>query len=80
MEIASRCFRSFRLFISSLSVFPKMISSILDVYMRSKGACFVMKTMIHLSNQLMQRFLPDPFLFVILLTFAVFGMGLDFYR
>src|SRR5690606_10222789 len=42
------------------------------------GACFVMKTMIHLSNQLMQRFLPDPFLFVILLTFAVFGMGLVF--
>lgn len=37
-----------------------------------------MKTMIHLSNQLMQRFLPDPFLFVILLTFAVFGMGLIF--
>lgn len=29
-------------------------------------------------NGIMQRYLPDPFLFVIILTFAVFGFGLIF--
>ncbi|MGD6818583.1 short-chain fatty acid transporter [Metabacillus sp. 113a] len=37
-----------------------------------------MKTMISLSNRLMQRYLPDPFLFVVILTFAVFLLGLLF--
>ncbi|MBM7585175.1 short-chain fatty acids transporter [Bacillus pakistanensis] len=35
-----------------------------------------MKAVINLSNSIMQRFLPDPFLFVIILTFVVFGLGL----
>ncbi|MEI5908320.1 short-chain fatty acid transporter [Bacillus spongiae] len=30
------------------------------------------------SNKMMQRYLPDPFLFVILLTFVVFGFALIF--
>ncbi len=29
-------------------------------------------------NRIMQRYLPDPFLFVIILTFVVFGLGLIF--
>ncbi|MFC3884349.1 short-chain fatty acid transporter [Bacillus songklensis] len=35
-----------------------------------------MKVLISLSNKLMQRYLPDPFLFVIILTFFVFGLAL----
>ncbi|WP_416144148.1 short-chain fatty acid transporter [Planococcus koreensis] len=35
-----------------------------------------MKGIIRFSNNLMERFLPDPFLFVIILTLVVFGMGL----
>ncbi|UOQ45474.1 short-chain fatty acid transporter [Halobacillus salinarum] len=38
----------------------------------------MLKRTIHLSNKIMQRYLPDPFLFVILLTFVVFGLGLIF--
>ncbi|RLQ93434.1 short-chain fatty acid transporter [Falsibacillus albus] len=37
-----------------------------------------MKGLIRFSNHVMQRFLPDPFLFVIILTFVVFGLGLIF--
>ncbi|WP_412734079.1 short-chain fatty acid transporter [Halalkalibacterium halodurans] len=37
-----------------------------------------MKYMISLSNRLMQRYLPDPFLFVVLLTFLVFALSLIF--
>ncbi|WP_396652999.1 short-chain fatty acid transporter [Metabacillus arenae] len=37
-----------------------------------------MKVLISLSNRLMQKYLPDPYLFVVLLTFAVFGLGLIF--
>ncbi|HEY4554058.1 MAG TPA: short-chain fatty acid transporter [Bacillaceae bacterium] len=37
-----------------------------------------MKRLIGFSNSLMQRYLPDPFLFVILLTFVVFILGLIF--
>lgn len=35
-----------------------------------------MKGIIRFSNNIMERFLPDPFLFVIILTLVVFGMGL----
>ncbi|MGM7636632.1 short-chain fatty acid transporter [Bacillus sp. Hm123] len=35
-----------------------------------------MKGIISLSNKLMQRYLPDPFLFVIILTFFVAGLSL----
>lgn len=35
-----------------------------------------MKVLISLSNKLMQRYLPDPFLFVIILTFFVGGLSL----
>ncbi|MGA9287550.1 MAG: TIGR00366 family protein, partial [Anaerobacillus sp.] len=38
----------------------------------------MLKTSIAISNRIMQRYLPDPFLFVILLTFVVFGIGLIF--
>lgn len=34
--------------------------------------------MISFFNRLMQRYLPDPFLFVIILTLVVFGLGLIF--
>ncbi|WP_064092002.1 short-chain fatty acid transporter [Rossellomorea aquimaris] len=37
-----------------------------------------MKSLISLSNKIMQRYLPDPFLFVVILTLAVFGFGLIF--
>ncbi len=37
-----------------------------------------MKAVISLSNRIMQRYLPDPFLFVVILTLAVFGFGLIF--
>ncbi|MGX1194297.1 short-chain fatty acid transporter [Metabacillus sp. SLBN-84] len=37
-----------------------------------------MKAVISLSNRLMQRYLPDPYLFVIILTLAVFALGLIF--
>jgi short-chain fatty acids transporter len=37
-----------------------------------------MKSLIHFSNRLMQRYLPDPFIFVVLLTFVVFVLGLLF--
>lgn len=37
-----------------------------------------MRGLINFSNALMQRYLPDPFLFVVLLTFAVYGLGLIF--
>ncbi|MFI8687772.1 short-chain fatty acid transporter [Rossellomorea sp. NPDC077527] len=37
-----------------------------------------MKGLISLSNRIMQRYLPDPFLFVVILTLAVFGLGLIF--
>lgn len=37
-----------------------------------------MKGLISLSNRMMQRYLPDPFLFVVILTLAVFGLGLIF--
>jgi short-chain fatty acids transporter len=37
-----------------------------------------MKGLISLSNKIMQRYLPDPFLFVVILTLAVFGLGLIF--
>ncbi|WP_147804160.1 short-chain fatty acid transporter [Alkalicoccus halolimnae] len=35
-----------------------------------------MKTLTDFSTRIMQRYLPDPFLFVIILTFVVFVMGL----
>ncbi|EIM07968.1 short chain fatty acid transporter [Planococcus antarcticus DSM 14505] len=35
-----------------------------------------MKGIIRFSNNLMERYLPDPFLFVIILTVVVFGLGL----
>ncbi|GGD15310.1 short-chain fatty acid transporter [Pontibacillus salipaludis] len=35
-----------------------------------------MKRAIHLSNRLMQRYLPDPFVFVIILTLVVFLLGM----
>lgn len=34
-----------------------------------------MRTLTNLSTKLMQRFLPDPFLFVVILTFVVFILG-----
>ncbi|MCA1033304.1 short-chain fatty acid transporter [Bacillus infantis] len=37
-----------------------------------------MKAVVSLFNRIMQRYLPDPFLFVVILTFAVFGLGLIF--
>lgn len=37
-----------------------------------------MKGLISLSNRIMRRYLPDPFLFVVILTLAVFGLGLIF--
>ncbi|MDX8345435.1 short-chain fatty acid transporter [Rossellomorea sp. YZS02] len=37
-----------------------------------------MKGIISLSNKIMQRYLPDPFLFVVILTLVVFGLGLIF--
>ncbi|MFS0593627.1 short-chain fatty acid transporter [Cytobacillus horneckiae] len=37
-----------------------------------------MKVIVSFFNRLMQRYLPDPFLFVIILTFVVFGLGLLF--
>ncbi|RDI41950.1 short-chain fatty acid transporter [Falsibacillus pallidus] len=37
-----------------------------------------MKSLIKFSNSIMQKYLPDPFLFVIILTFVVFGLGLIF--
>jgi short-chain fatty acids transporter len=36
------------------------------------------KMLVSFFNRLMQRYLPDPFLFVIILTFVVFGLGLLF--
>ncbi|MDO6657936.1 short-chain fatty acid transporter [Anaerobacillus sp. 1_MG-2023] len=38
----------------------------------------MIKASISLSNRIMQRYLPDPFLFVIILTFVVFAFGLVF--
>ncbi|UCZ54165.1 short-chain fatty acid transporter [Bacillus shivajii] len=35
-----------------------------------------MKALTNASTKLMQRYLPDPFLFVIILTFVVFALGL----
>ncbi len=37
-----------------------------------------MKIIVSFFNRLMQRYLPDPFLFVIILTFLVFALGLIF--
>ncbi|MEH7180187.1 short-chain fatty acid transporter [Neobacillus vireti] len=37
-----------------------------------------MKVLVSFFNRIMQRYLPDPFLFVIILTFVVFGLGLIF--
>ncbi|GLB59141.1 short-chain fatty acid transporter [Cytobacillus sp. NCCP-133] len=37
-----------------------------------------MKVLVSFFNRIMQRYLPDPFLFVIILTFTVFGLGLIF--
>ncbi|MBT2683262.1 short-chain fatty acid transporter [Bacillus sp. ISL-37] len=37
-----------------------------------------MKMLVSFFNRIMQRYLPDPFLFVIILTFVVFGLGLIF--
>ncbi|NKE04557.1 short-chain fatty acid transporter [Mesobacillus selenatarsenatis] len=37
-----------------------------------------MKTLVSFFNRIMQRYLPDPFIFVIILTFVVFGLGLIF--
>lgn len=37
-----------------------------------------LKAMISFSNRLMQRYLPDPYLFVVILTFVVFVLGLIF--
>ncbi|WP_036785248.1 short-chain fatty acid transporter [Pontibacillus chungwhensis] len=39
-----------------------------------------MKRAIHLSNRLMQRYLPDPFVFVIILTLVVFLLGMGVTR
>ncbi|PYZ99039.1 short-chain fatty acid transporter [Alteribacter lacisalsi] len=35
-----------------------------------------MNALTNLTTRIMQRYLPDPFLFVIVLTFVVFGLGL----
>ena len=37
-----------------------------------------MKVLVSFFNRIMQRYLPDPFLFVIILTFVVFGLALIF--
>lgn len=37
-----------------------------------------MKVVVSFFNRVMQRYLPDPFIFVIILTFVVFGLGLIF--
>ncbi len=37
-----------------------------------------LKAVISFSNRIMQRYLPDPYLFVIILTFVVFALGLIF--
>ena len=37
-----------------------------------------MKVIVSFFNRVMQRYLPDPFIFVIILTFVVFGLGLIF--
>jgi len=37
-----------------------------------------MKVLVSFFNRVMQRYLPDPFLFVVILTFLVFGLGLIF--
>ncbi|CEG28536.1 short-chain fatty acid transporter [Bacillus sp. B-jedd] len=37
-----------------------------------------MKALVSFFNRVMQRYLPDPFLFVVILTFVVFGLGLIF--
>ncbi|WP_428909788.1 short-chain fatty acid transporter [Niallia sp. Krafla_26] len=37
-----------------------------------------MKALVSFFNRIMQRYLPDPFIFVIILTFVVFGLGLVF--
>ncbi|HHW36042.1 MAG TPA: short-chain fatty acid transporter [Bacillales bacterium] len=37
-----------------------------------------MKALVSFFNRIMQRYLPDPFLFVIILTFGVFGLALIF--
>lgn len=37
-----------------------------------------LKGIINFSNHIMQRYLPDPYLFVVLLTFVVFILGLIF--
>lgn len=37
-----------------------------------------MKGLVSFFNRIMQRYLPDPFIFVIILTFVVFGLGLIF--
>ncbi len=34
-----------------------------------------MNTLTSISNRIMQRYLPDPFLFVVILTLVVFGLG-----
>lgn len=39
------------------------------------GGC-KLKVLIAFFNRIMQRYLPDPFLFVVILTFVVFGLGL----
>lgn len=44
---------------------------------KTKGGCSL-KALINFSNNLMQRYLPDPYLFVVLLTFLVFILGLIF--
>ncbi|MDP4551960.1 short-chain fatty acid transporter [Alkalihalobacillus macyae] len=43
-----------------------------------KGVVVMLKASIALSNRIMQRYLPDPFLFVVILTLVVFGLGLIF--
>ncbi|RDU37024.1 short-chain fatty acid transporter [Neobacillus piezotolerans] len=37
-----------------------------------------MRMLVSFFNRIMQRYLPDPFLFVVILTFVVFGLGLIF--
>jgi len=36
----------------------------------------VLKAAVSFFNRVMQRYLPDPFIFVVILTFVVFGLGL----
>lgn len=45
--------------------------------MQTKGV-YLLKAIIRFSNNLMQRYLPDPYLFVVLLTLVVFILGLIF--